>query len=113
MKLVPGTILIIGLGCGATAAQAAGSNEFYLAQCRDQLTRQYGPERNVKLVSMRRSGKRMAVKVAVRLDPGPDGMEKVEFTTCLVSRQAAPSRSESIDPATLPPADSSVTSQGN
>ena len=113
MKSVPVILLVIGLGVVSSAARAAGSNEFYLAQCKDQVRQQYGAERDIKLVSMRRSGKSMRVKVAVGLDPGPDGVEKVEFTTCLVSQQAAPSRVESTDLTTLPAADTSVTRQGN
>jgi hypothetical protein len=111
MKLVPVTLMITSLGCVASVALAAGSNEFYLAQCKEQVRQQYGSERDIKLVSMRRSGNSMRVKVAVRLDAGSDDVEKVEFTTCLVSQQAAPSRSESPDPTTLPATDNSVTSQ--
>lgn len=85
MKLLFTSVLVFCL-CSATAtARAAQDKAFYLASCTEQLRPQFGPDADIKLVSLRRARDGMRVKVAVRLERGMDGVQKVQFTTCLVS----------------------------
>ena len=85
MKLLFTSVLVFGL-CSATATVLAAQDKaFYLASCKEQLRPQFGSQADIKLVSLRRARDGMRVKVAVRLERGGDGVQKVQFTTCLVS----------------------------
>ena len=57
---------------------------------KQQLSQRYGAGHEIKLVSMRRSGSGASVKVAVRLDDGKVGKERVEFASCQISRKELP-----------------------
>jgi hypothetical protein len=72
----------------AAAAHAAELDELYLEQCESQVGQRYGEGHEIKLVSMRRSSRGAIVKVAVRLNTGTAETERVEFTSCQVSREA-------------------------
>ena len=88
MKLLFVNLLVIGLGIASPLAHAAQDKAFYLARCAQQIGQHYGSEPDIKLVSVRRSGSGVRVKVAVRLEPAEAGVEKVQFTTCLLSNDA-------------------------
>ncbi len=87
-KLAP--LLAVYLIVHACASHAAGLDEQYLAQCQVQVSQRYGPGREIKLVSMRRSMAGASLKVAVGLGNADAGTERVEFTTCRVSRNDLP-----------------------
>ena len=61
-----------------------------LAECRVELSERYGSQPDIKIVSKRRSGNRLRLKVAVTLPPRDDGLERSEFATCLVTRSKKP-----------------------
>ena len=55
-----------------------------------ELSERYGSQPDIKIVSKRRSGNRLRLKVAVTLPPRDDGLERSEFATCLVTRSKKP-----------------------
>ncbi|MEE4144732.1 MAG: hypothetical protein V2I26_08020 [Halieaceae bacterium] len=101
MKSLLPSLLVVVICGAATALQAGEDKALYLARCTEQLSQQFGPDADIKLVSLRRAGAAMRVKVAVRLRPSGDGTEKVRFETCVVSR-AAPPGSNTGGGASLP-----------
>jgi len=86
MKLLFTSLLVSGLCSLAASVQAAQDRAFYLARCTDEVSQKLGSGLDIKLVSLRRAGDAMGVKVAVRLESTADGIEKVQFMTCLVRR---------------------------
>lgn len=83
----PVPILLTVALTSVTALTYAGElDEQYLAQCKIELSQRYGEALEVRLVSMRRSGNGVSMKVAVRLDSGTADLERVEFTSCRVGR---------------------------
>jgi len=104
MKLLFTSVLVFCL-CSATATVLAAQDKaFYLASCTDQLRPQFGSQADIKLVSLRRARDGMRVKVAVRLERGRDGVQKVQFTTCLVSPETG---GGGVSGKGLPPPDAS------
>lgn len=103
MKLLFMSVAVFGL-CSASATALAGQDRaFYLARCTDEVSQKYGSGLDIKLVSLRRAGDAMRVKVAVRLESTADGVEKVQFITCLVSRGTTQpgSDAEGVKPAAV------------
>ena len=100
MRLLLVIILIASLIGPGGSLRADDRNEQYLAQCKMQLGERYGAEADIKLVSIRRSGNGLRLKVAVRLSPATDGLERVEFTSCRVEK---PSAAGSAQPKRLLP----------
>ncbi|MBP6701753.1 MAG: hypothetical protein KA135_10915 [Halioglobus sp.] len=90
MKPTVWRLLVLALSLGGAAPRAAQLDELYLEQCKQQLSQRYGAGHEIKLVSMRRSGSGASVKVAVRLDDGKVGKERVEFASCQISRKELP-----------------------
>ena len=64
-----------------------------------EVSQQFGAEADIKLISLRRAGAGMRVRVGVRLDPPVDGVEKVQFMTCLVSRATTAGSSSGAEAA--------------
>lgn len=102
MRLLLMSAMLVGLGSTNTAAQSVQDKAFYLASCTEQLSGQFGPEADIKLVSLRRAGAGMRVKVAVRLAPAVNGVEKVKFVTCLVGRSTVPGSNIAGEPGPPP-----------
>ncbi len=102
MRLLLISAMLVGLGSATTAAQSVQDKAFYLASCIEQVSGQFGPEADIKLVNLRRAGTGMRVKVAVRLRASGDGMEKVQFTTCLVSRATSPGSNAAVGASPSP-----------
>jgi hypothetical protein len=102
MKLLFMSFLVSGLCSVAASVQAAQDRAFYLARCTDEVSQQYGSGLDIKLVSLRRAGDAMRVKVAVRRESTADGVEKVQFMTCLVSRDTT-QRSSDAEAVDTPP----------
>ena len=84
MKLLLFIVVVVGLCSATLIARAAQDKDFYLARCAEQIGQRYGSGQDIKLVSVRRSGSGMRVKVAITLAPAADGVEKVQFMTCLI-----------------------------
>lgn len=112
MKLLFMSLLVFGLCSLATSVQAAQDRGFYLARCTDEVSQKYGSGLDIKLVSLRRAGDAMRVKVAVRLESTADGVEKVQFMTCLVSRDTTQRSSDAEGVDTPPVAGEAAVSQG-
>ncbi|MCB1694748.1 MAG: hypothetical protein H6984_00405 [Pseudomonadales bacterium] len=94
MRLPALILLIAGVTGAAAAAPGAEVSRQYLALCKMDLSQRYGEGTQIKLVSMRRSGQAVLLKVAVRVQSGAADMERVEFTTCRVERELPPAREE-------------------
>jgi hypothetical protein len=77
------------LACGAALAAAADGEVDYFAICETEVRLRYTDAVEVKLVSLRRRGSIVSVKVAVRQLAETVDMEKVAFTSCQVSRELA------------------------
>ena len=90
MKVLRFALLFMVLGAPAARLWAEDPDDRYLAQCRVELSERYGSEPDIKLVSKRRSGNRLRLKVAVTLPPRDDGLQRSEFATCLVARSNKP-----------------------
>ena len=99
MRLLLVTALLVGLLVPVCGLWAEGADDWYLAQCKVQLSERYGPNPDIKLISMRRGGNRLRLKVAVRLVTAADWLERSEFATCLVDRSDKPG---SAQPNRLP-----------
>lgn len=91
-------LLTVGLTCLAAWSQAAPPGNPALEQCRASIEQRYGAGREIRLVSTRRSGTGVSMKVAVRLDDGTGQRERVEFTTCRLPFDALPGRGVEADP---------------
>ena len=95
VKSVTTWLFITALLVGAVALQAADPNDAYLEQCRAQIGQRYGVEPKIKLISVRRSGRGVVLKLAVSVEQGPGGEENVQFTSCQLDRGQLPALSSS------------------
>jgi hypothetical protein len=112
MKLLFMSLLVSGLCSLAASVQAAQDRAFYLARCTDEVSQKYGAGLDIKLVSLRRAGDAMRVKVAVRRESTADGVEKVQFMTCLVSRDTTQRGSDAEDVNSPPVTGEAAVSRG-
>ena len=90
MRVLDFALLFVALGAPAARLWAEDHDDRYLAECRVELSERYGSQPDIKIVSKRRSGNRLRLKVAVTLPPRDDGLERSEFATCLVTRSKKP-----------------------
>jgi hypothetical protein len=74
----------------AAMLHAAVLDDGYLARCKSEVGQRYGADHEIKLVGVRRAGTGVTVKLAVRLDDAATGRERVEFTSCRLSREEVP-----------------------
>jgi len=75
---------LLALGFALPVLAAEGDAD-YFARCEAEVRERYLTAVEVKLVSLRRRGSAVSVKVAVRQSGGESSVERVEFTSCRVS----------------------------